>query len=95
MKTDAAAGLSRRLHQLADGFEDCSDFVVVLAETFFEFHKFEGQLVLLSLRVCKYRLLYLRVCKYKPRNPVPRNSRRLTEARIVFVFGASSPPTGI
>lgn len=46
METDALWRRAGRLHQLADGFEECGDFVVVLAEAFFEFEEFESELVL-------------------------------------------------
>ena len=46
MKANAPGGSIWRLHQLADGFEDCRDFVVVFSEAFFEFQEFESQLVL-------------------------------------------------
>ena len=46
MKTDGLAGLVWGFHQAADGFKESGDFVVVLAEAFFELEQLESELVL-------------------------------------------------
>lgn len=46
MEADTTDGLGGKGRELADGFEERGDFLVVIAEAFFEFEEFEGELVL-------------------------------------------------
>ena len=44
MKTDAAGGLFRRVHELADGFKEGGDVVIVALDATFQFDEFNGEL---------------------------------------------------